>query len=390
MSHVYIDRGSVYTVANKQDLEIPRVDKLPPGNYVLNNSLQGFYFKKTDRFILPKKYYGDLESKAERIITTWVNRLENNERGTGVLLNGLKGSGKTLLAKEVASRLDVPVIMVNQPYHGNNFSELIQELGPCVILFDEFEKVYAEQEKQQALLTMFDGTYDIKALSFFIINNKHNLASYFLNRPGRIFYSFEYSSLEDQFIKDYCKDKLENKENIPSVLAISQIANQMNFDVLQALVEEMNRYGENAFQSSKYINLKTFSVDQSSLFEYVVTKVTYKGKVLDPSTYVPSKLDNNIIQRLSQNKQFWLNITPRKTDENVNEETGEVDSCNESNNHLYFEEVFGNKNIKKVDLYRGLIILQYDDYEFTIQRRYIDNKDTFENKLSSSYTASSH
>jgi hypothetical protein len=76
------------------------------------------------------------------------------------------------------------------------------------------------------------------------------------NRPGRIFYSLDFKGLEQDFIIEYCEDNLANKTYIQGVCRVAAMFDQFNFDMLKALVEEMNRYNESPSESMKMLNAK--------------------------------------------------------------------------------------------------------------------------------------
>jgi hypothetical protein len=76
------------------------------------------------------------------------------------------------------------------------------------------------------------------------------------NRPGRIFYMMDFKGLEQDFIIEYCEDNLANKLYIPQVCKIAMMFNQFNFDMLKALVEEMNRYDETPQEAMRMLNAK--------------------------------------------------------------------------------------------------------------------------------------
>ena len=72
------------------------------------------------------------------------------------------------------------------------------------------------------------------------------------------------------------------------MIAVSAIFEAFNFDMLQALVEEMNRYGESADQALEFLNVKPeFGV--SGRFE---VQMTVKGKALSQNSYESSWYGN--------------------------------------------------------------------------------------------------
>lgn len=249
----FIRRGSAFSITNEKSLEL--FTELPAGTYIIRPTREGFIIDQVANFELPQRLYGDIRDKAMRILRTYADR----DGSTGVLLSGEKGSGKTLLAKylsEIARQKGVPTLVINEPLHGDGFNSLLQAITqPCIVIFDEFEKVYTREE-QQALLTILDGVLPTKKLFVFTCNDKYSINVNMTNRPGRIYYALDYSGLSDSFIREYCKDQLKNSEHVEGVCRIAGLFSQFNFDILQSLVQEMNRYGENPLEAMRFLNAK--------------------------------------------------------------------------------------------------------------------------------------
>ncbi len=249
-----IRTGSTYRMMSEQDIEI--CDKLPAKNYTVkqNPMTKEYYLEPVDDFVMPSKLYGDTIKKAERILGTFKAR----PLSTGVHLDGVKGSGKTLLAKtlsHMAQKEGVASIVINQPFCGDEFNSFVQSIDvPAIMIFDEFEKVY-NWETQNKILTLFDGVYPTKKLFVLTTNDSHSVNNFLKNRPGRIYYSFKFDTLAQEFIKEYCEDNLKDKSQIESILKYTQIFSFFNFDMLAAAVEEMNRYNEPLSEVLNYLNI---------------------------------------------------------------------------------------------------------------------------------------
>ncbi len=273
-------------------------EHLPPGNYVIKQSMAGLYFSKYEKdFSITGKVYGDAGARADRIINTFLNR----QGSTGVLLSGEAGTGKTMLGKLTCQKLakehGIPTIFVTEPWNGESFMNLIGSVNqPAVVFFDEFEKVYDGKNDerhgnhtQTTMLTLLDGVFTTQKLFILTCNDKYSVDKHMINRPGRLFYSFEYAGLPDDFIREYAADRLNNKEYVESLLKMTAMFGSFSFDMLQAIVEEMNRYGEAPAESLKYLNI----TPERDYNDYKVTLIPH-GRKEPLQKPQPAKMQNPI------------------------------------------------------------------------------------------------
>lgn len=276
----FLKSGTSYRVSTKESMDLH--ETLPAGNYVIKADMMGnLYLESIESFEIPSKLYGDTLKHTDRILRTFKSR----DASTGVMLNGEKGSGKTLLAKNLsyqAAKEGIPTIVINSAWHGDKFNALIQSIEqPCIVLFDEYEKVYASEE-QEAMLTLLDGVFPSKKLFVLTCNDKWRVNEHMRNRPGRIFYLLDFKGLGAEFIREYCEDRLNNKEHIERIVQIAGTFGEFNFDMLKATVEEMNRYNESPQEALAMLNAKPeYGVECKYKTTLVVDGEQIEGKRLD-------------------------------------------------------------------------------------------------------------
>lgn len=255
-------------------------DTLPAGFWTVSRDPLGNYFlSRGDLTGVPSVLYGETDKRAAHIISTYKRRAEQG-KNTGVLLSGTKGSGKTMLAKVISRKLateGLPVIMVTQAYSDANFIELMSKIAEkAVVIFDEFDKVYEKKQDQEALLTLLDGTGSGNKL-FILTKNSGFISEFFINRPSRVFYSFNYDKISLETMLDYLDKNLVNKEHQESFQRLWDVSLELSFDVIQGIVEELNFYEDMTFKAC----LDMMGISLGGEAKWDISSVIINGKAAE-------------------------------------------------------------------------------------------------------------
>lgn len=270
----------------------PMPGGLNKGVYSLKyDEMRGFYLHVEEPFTFPDKMYGDDDDIIRRAIT----KFNSIDRNLGVLLTGLKGSGKTLTAKKLCVESGLPVIIIPKYYEGPAFIEFMtsSELGSCVVFIDEFEKLYYGDcgdgqisRGSDDMLRILDGPYTTHNM-FVFTTNTDMINECLINRPSRIFYRKNYGSLGNEVVRAVAEDMLADRSYVDDLINTCSILPFVSFDILTSLINESNLFGERPSECVRYMNLVRDSI-------YIrVFQVMPDGKRLLDATY-DSKLNPSV------------------------------------------------------------------------------------------------
>lgn len=224
---------------------------------------------------LPPTVY---QTKKDKIFIDRVlkNFNSSGKNTTGVLLTGDKGTGKSVTAKILAEKAQLPIIVINPDMEEKYLEEFFKEFDqPVCILFDEVDKNFSTQK----MLTFLDGMHKTaKKLVIMTANNEDHLSNYVKNRCSRIRYYRHYSMSEDakEYAELICNEKgIDNKEEIvnfivknikyPSIdnissfideviftkewnLSLNEVLEFMNINVGEGSVSEEERDDDNNYE----------------------------------------------------------------------------------------------------------------------------------------------
>lgn len=258
-----IQNGQDFVLGNFGSLP----EKLPLGTYTLlfNKNVGQYYLHLIDDIKLPGKIYGDVVPFVKRVCTKY----DSKDRNLGVLLVGTKGGGKSLTAKVISTTLQLPVIIIPQGYDDTAFISFLTDpaLGNCVVLIDEFEKLYnGEDGDSNKLLSLLDGPYNTRHIFVFTANEFYRINSMMKNRPSRIHFLKEFTGLDEDIVRDIGNDLLDDKTWIEELVEISQKMTECTFDVIMSICSDSNLFKESPKQVVRYMNVLMES-SQYEVFE---------------------------------------------------------------------------------------------------------------------------
>lgn len=270
---IWLQDGNTFSQGSSTTVSHP--EGLPKGIYEVKLSMTEFYLSKiAESFTFDYKLYGLNQKFIDYVLKTY----ENTTGNLGILLDGIKGTGKTVVAKELCNHLQLPVILV-QSMGDNTNDKLIKYLSTainfdCIFFFDEYEK---EFENSSDVLSFMDGTYNsIYRRVFLLTTNELKVDSNLLGRPSRIRYKKSFDNLPEEITREILNDILEDKNAIEEVIELTHSMNIITIDLIKAIATEINIHGVEALPYIK----ETFNIEFSK-FSYLYRVIQVRNCELE-------------------------------------------------------------------------------------------------------------
>ena len=238
----------------------------------------------SDEFTFSFKVY-DLEGRfIEHVLKTW----NATDKNLGILLNGTKGSGKTQTGKLLANATGLPIILIDS--NSDGVLEFIKGFDfPCVLFFDEYEKVF---EEDGDILTLMDGMYsDLNRKMFILTTNEKHINMNLLSRPSRIRYFREFTNIPLDMMVAYIKDNLKDSSRIEEIIRFIDKLEISTIDIVKAIVEEINLHDCSTEDILEFMNLKKKEIRIDCIYSEKGTRCEKidSFKALCKSLYKPGK-----------------------------------------------------------------------------------------------------
>jgi hypothetical protein len=260
MSKIFLQRGSSFSLAEDNFTVHPKLEK---GLYDLRFNMEtGISLEKIgESFQFDYKLY-NLDNK---FIDHVVNSYKNApvKKNMGVLLNGERGTGKTVCAKYLANLLDLPIIAISGECPGlTNFIMSIKQ--DVIFFFDEFEKnfrrgtnEYDEDQSGESLLSIMDGVYNTGFSHIFILTtNELRINKNFLSRPSRIKYLKTFDSvMSKEVLEEIADDFLNDASKKEELIAFVSTLEFASIDIIKSIIEEMNIHNCGIDEFKRFFNV---------------------------------------------------------------------------------------------------------------------------------------
>lgn len=163
------------------------------------------YFEEDGSLSLPAKVYA---TKSDDVFIKRVNTYfqKTSKLSTGVMLSGIKGTGKTVMAKVIAKNSNLPIIVVDEDYPTSRINDFFRKFEtPVTIIFDEVDKHWDTED----LLGWLDGVQtNAKKLVLFTCNNEDRVNNYLKDRCSRVRYIRHFEANDNaRFLREILRDK---------------------------------------------------------------------------------------------------------------------------------------------------------------------------------------
>lgn len=220
------------------------------GVYRIFQTMMGIHLESDD---MPERMEmtGMAAEAIDLSVRTW--RALPDGDNLSCIFSGISGTGKTRSCFNIAHQLNLPVILCRGEKPDAILTVLRHLDGPVMLLFDEIEKMYKEDDSAH-LLTLLDGTRTpVKVMYCLTMNDRGNLSKFIFNRPGRARYDFKFNAVTVEEALVFIAKKITlSAEDTEKVSTYLQRINDLSWDTVSKIVESLNLVGVDAL---KYLNV---------------------------------------------------------------------------------------------------------------------------------------
>lgn len=210
-----------------------------------------------------KKYSLGTDDFVKRVVDCWnSDSFIENQKNLAIGLTGLKGAGKTYLAKDIANVMDLPILILDNDFEGLVVDFITSLEFECVILIDEAEKIFnRDNQNSHILLRIIDGVSNASRKFYILTTNNMDIDDNFLGRPGRLRYIKKFISLPPETVQEIIDDLLQDKTKLAEVKDIINTLSISTIDIVRSVIEEFNEFGSILDRESFNLPLAPYSFE---------------------------------------------------------------------------------------------------------------------------------
>lgn len=207
----------------------------------------GPFLSESTDFNFPDTYY--LSEDDNKFINKTINAFNRTEKmTTGVLLSGIKGSGKTLMAKKIAKMSGLPIIVIDPGMSTCEIEPFFAKTDTdCCVIFDEIDKYWSARH----LLTFLDGVKPTcKKLVICTCNNEEDIDEYLNDRCSRIRYKRIFKCLDKDAAKVVINDIIKDDDKSTQARDfLFEHTPVLSYDNVVIFAEEIRNNPKESFES---------------------------------------------------------------------------------------------------------------------------------------------
>ena len=277
----------------------------------------GVFIEEDGSLNIPKKLYNAEED------TVFMNRVlkyynQTTKQTTGIMLEGLKGTGKTVMAKVLALNSNLPILVVDPETPAdklNAFFTKFTETEYCII-FDEVEKNWRTTD----LLGYLDGVQSTsKKLVLMTCNEINRVSEYLQDRCSRIRYKRTFKTCDNvRFIKQIIEDKGITDTNDELYTFMATRIENLTIDNILSFIEEKQLFTD--LDNETIIKDLNIKLTDTPVVSYTEKLPSSKDEL---SAFEKEEFENACDTNACNECKFRRICEPDNYDKNGNEIKGE-------------------------------------------------------------------
>jgi hypothetical protein len=169
--------------------------------------------------------------------------------------------------------------------------------------------------------------------------------------------------LDAEFIREYCNDNLNDKKHLETIVNISTIFAEFNFDMLKALVEDMNRYNESPQDALRILNIKA-EYDSGATYKVEIFRGDRKADRQSPTSWngTPLTAKDMSVSWYFDGKKKGTDtaVAAGSKPSPISDEEDPIDG--------WHDDEFGPENLVKFDTKKGLFIYEKEGITVILTR----------------------